>query len=273
MSDEPTLPLQPAMKPVSLIRVVDTETTGLKDPAEMVEIGWTDLVLTRGGWVIDDGPNSLIVNPRMPIPFPAMAVHHITESDVVGGISPDEARRLITTGPDVLCAHNWAYDIRFIRTRMPAICTYKCALTLWPDLQSHGNGSIRYERGLCLGDPRALPHHRAGPDTWVTAHILLDVLLEISVERAIEITENPVLLKKINFGKHEGKLFTDAPWDYLHWVVHKSDMPTDPEKVNEVFTARAELARRAAEQKPAPPSSTNESDPDAWRRQMAGGVR
>jgi len=268
VTEDLALPLQPAFVPPSLIRIVDTETTGLKDPAEMVEIGWTDIVLTRGGWVIDDGPHSLIVNPGMPIPFPAMAVHHITEADVAEGVDPEQARRLILNGADMLASHNWAYDIRFIRTKAPAICTYKCALTLWPDLQSHGNGSIRYERGYCIGDDRAYPPHRAGPDTWITAHILLDILTEISVERAVEITENPVELKRINFGEHDGKLFTEVPWDYLHWIVHKSKMPTDPERVNEVFTARAELARRQAENAAQNVGGASDVDPDGWRRTL-----
>jgi len=268
VTDDPPLPLRPAFVPPKLIRVCDTETTGLDDPAELVEIGWTDIVLTRGGWVIDDGPHSKLVNPGMPIPFPAMATHHITERDAVDGIDPDRARAELVAGVDMLASHNWAFDVRFVRTKMPAICTFKCAMTLWPDLQSHSNGSIRYERGLCLGDDRAYPPHRAGPDTWITAHILLDVLSEISIERAIEITENPVRLKKIGFGEHAGKHFSEIPFDYLRWIVFKSNMPTDPTKVDTVFTARAELERRSADQGTVQQNSPH--DPDAWHRQFAG---
>jgi exodeoxyribonuclease X len=28
------------------------------------------------------------------------------------------------------------------------VCTYKCALRIWPDLPSHGNQALRYHLGL-----------------------------------------------------------------------------------------------------------------------------
>lgn len=237
---------------MTLIRVVDTETTGLDDPAEMVEIGWTDVHITATGQILIDpaGPRYRLVNPGMPITFPAMAVHHITPAMVDGAFSPDECRQLVATGADILCAHNAAFDARFVRDHgLPWICTFKAARTLWPDLQGHSNGSIRYERGLCPHDDRALPSHRAGPDTWVTAHILLELLQEASVERLIEITENPVLLRKVDFGEHAGKLWSEVPEKYLHWILHTSNMPSDPKKEDVVFTARQEVKRRSS---PAP---------------------
>lgn len=248
--------------PLTLIRVIDTETTGIEDPAEMVEIGWTDVRLFPDGWAIERGPHSLLVNPGMPISFPAMAVHHITEHEASFGLSPETALKMALTGADIVCAHNWRFDSRFIRSTLPAICTFKCSRTIWPDLQSHGNGAIRYELGLCLGDERTQPSHRAGPDTWVTAHILLKLLETRSVEDLIHISSNPVLLRKIGFGKHEGKKFSELPWDYLDWIVNKSAMPSEPEKEDVVHTARIELERRNM------PNVTahSEADPDAWRK-------
>lgn len=254
--------------PLTLIRVCDVETTGLEDPAEIVELGWTDLRLFPTGWEIESGPYSLLVNPGMPISFPAMAVHHITPADVEDGESPGVARQIAVNGADMLCSHNWAFDSRFIRSTLPAICTFKCSRTAWPDLQSHGNGSIRYERGLCLGDPRTEPSHRAGPDTFVTAHILLDLLKVLSIEEMLEITRNPVLLRKIDFGEHAGKAFPEIPWDYLNWIVNKSNMPQDPKREDVVHTAKLELAKRANGSAPDQRKAAPVVDPDAWRKEM-----
>jgi exodeoxyribonuclease X len=161
--------------------------------------------------------------------------------------SADEARQIVATGADYLCAHNAAFDSRFVRDHgLPWICTLKAARAIWPDLQGHGNGAIRYERRLCPHDDRALPSHRAGPDTWVTAHILLDLLREVSVDRLIAITENPVLLRKVDFGEHSGKPWSEVPDKYLHWILHTSNMPSDPKKEDVVFTARCEVKRRSA---------------------------
>lgn len=230
----------------TLIRVVDTETTGIDDPAEMVEIGWTDVRLFPDGWQIERGPESVLVNPGMPISFPAMAVHHITEDECRFGADPDEVRSQVSAGANILCAHNWAFDSRFLRTQLPYICTLKAARVIWPDLQGHSNGSIRYELGLCIGDERTQPSHRAGPDTWVTAHILLKLLETHAVEQLLDISRNPVRLLKMPFGKHYGVPFSQIDGSYLDWLVTKSDMANDPKKEDVIFSAREELKRRRA---------------------------
>ena len=227
--------------PLTLIRVVDTETTGIDDPAEVVEIGWTDVRLFPDGWQIERGPESVLVNPGMPIGFPAMAVHHITEDECRFGADPDEIRREVVAGADIICAHNWQFDSRFLKTRLPAICTFKAARVIWPDLQSHSNGSIRYELGLVAhDDPRSHPSHRAGPDTWVAAHILLKLLKTHTVEQLLDISANPIRLLRFPGGnKHRGKLFSEiASVDpsYLRWVIEKSEFGEDVK-----FSAEAAL--------------------------------
>jgi DNA polymerase-3 subunit epsilon len=54
--------------------VLDTETTGLKRPAEIVQIAIID---SRGKTLIDT-----LVHPVNPIPEAAAAIHHITDEDV-----------------------------------------------------------------------------------------------------------------------------------------------------------------------------------------------
>lgn len=254
------------MNAATLIRVVDVETTGIDDPAEMVEIGWTDVRLTADGWAIDGAPRSTLVNPGMPISFPAMAVHHLTEDACrIGGVDPDAIRAEIVQGADILCAHNAAFDSRFIRGHaLPWICTFKAARTIFPDLQGHGNGAIRYELGLVPhDDPRAQPSHRAGPDTWVTAHILLRLLQCASPASLVDMSSKPVLQRVCQLRAHRGKRWSEVPYDYLQWILTKSDMRSDPKQEDVVFTARTELDKRQAAlsaQKPAPAA-----DPDAWR--------
>jgi exodeoxyribonuclease X len=232
------------------IRVLDVESTGLIDPSEMVELGYTDIVRFPDGWATDGEPKSFIVNPGMPISFGAMAVHHIREAYVVDGMNPDEARRYGVKGAVILCAHNVEHDKRYIHGhKLPWICTFKVAKTVWPDMESYGNGALRYALGLCLdpaSDALTQPSHRAGPDTWVTAHILLEQLKLLPIEKMIEISENPLVLKFMPFGKHKGVKFWELPYEYLDWIVNKSDMPNEKGKEDIVYTARRELGRRAA---------------------------
>lgn len=186
----------------------------------------------------------------------------------MAGADPDEVRADVVKGVDILCAHKWDFDSRFIRSSLPAICTLKCALALWPDLQGHSNGSIRYELGLVPhDDPRASPSHRAGPDTWVTAHILLKLLETHSVEQLLEISTKPVLLGTCYLKAHKGKRWSEVPSDYLEWIVNKSDIRNDPKSEDVVHTALYWLKKRAAAAQSASPKPAVE-DPDAWRGQM-----
>lgn len=93
-------------------------------------------------------------------------------------------------------------------------------------------------------DIAPMPAHRAGADTWVTAHILLELLKIYEPETLIEITGKPLMLMKMPFGKHFGKRFSEIDNGYLDFIVNKSDMRNDPSKEDVVHSARAELARR-----------------------------
>ncbi|RUV84322.1 hypothetical protein EOA60_09595 [Mesorhizobium sp. M1A.F.Ca.IN.020.06.1.1] len=254
--------------PLSLIRVADTETTGLSDPKELVEIGWTDVRLFPTGWVIESGPHARFVNPGMPITPGARASHHITDEEAATGVAPDDARALIENGVDFLCFHNAAFDTPLIKSTKPTICTFKCAKEVYPDLESHKNGAIWYALGLGGGAKQMEPVHRAGPDSWTTAHILLDLLRVLPVETMVDISANPLRLLKINFGKYAGTPFSDLPTDYLDWILHKSDMRNDPDKEDVVHTSRLEWAKRNTE--PSQPWLTTNvaTDPDAWRKEM-----
>ncbi len=86
-----------------------------------------------------------------------------------------------------------------------------------------------------------MPSHRALPDAYVTAHLLRRLLDERTVDQLLTISRYPALLRKMNFGKHKGMSFADAPADYLEWIRDKSDMNEDTK-----FTAKYWLQKRAA---------------------------
>ncbi|PWJ93592.1 exodeoxyribonuclease X [Mesorhizobium loti] len=256
--------------PLTLIRVVDTETTGLTDPKELVEIGWTDVRFFPTGWAIESGPHSRLVNPGIPITPGARAAHHITDEEAASGMPPDHARALISPGPDYICCHNLSYDAPLLKTGKPGICTFKCAKETYPNLESHKNGAIWYALGLGGGAKQMEPVHRAGPDSWTTAHILLDLLRVLAVETMVEISANPLRLLKMSFGKHAGLSFGELPTDYLDWVLHKSDMRNDPDKADVVHTARLEWVKRTSDPQPQPQARPQVEvvDPDAWRKDI-----
>jgi len=98
---------------------------------------------------------------------------------------------------------------------------------------------LRYWRNLQLAPELAMPAHRAAPDAWVTAHILIDLLKEASVERLMEWNDDARSLERMPFGKHRGKAWPEVPTDYLQWLLDQSEMSDEVRN-----RASAELALR-----------------------------
>jgi exodeoxyribonuclease X len=209
-------------------RILDVETTGT-DPVSdrIVEIGYCNL---RDGVVGE--PGGILINPGRPIPPETSAIHHITDADVadaktLADVTPFKA------SPDLIyAAHNASFDRQFLTPEhvgdRPWICTYRCALRLWPEAPRHNNQTLRYwlkPEGLVR--ELAEPSHRAGPDAYVTAHILREMLKLASVEQLIQWSNEPALLVKCGFGKHRGTPWKDVPRDYLEWILRQRDMDED----------------------------------------------
>jgi len=228
------------------LRVVDLETTGGDRTSEIIEVGIVDVVREGDGW--KPLPTvSRLFRPRGEISFHAMAVHHLTPEDFCADDPHcDEylLREMFAEPADVMVAHSARFERGFIADTahgaLPWICTLRSAKQAWPDAPGHSNQVLRYWRGFRLDPALANPAHRAGPDAWVTAHILMDLLAEHSVEQLIAWTAEPRRLDRIPFGKHRGRAWAEAPDDYLRWMAGQGDMDAEV-----VAAARQELARRA----------------------------
>lgn len=164
-----------------IFRVIDIETTGTPQ-SEVIEIAAVDVLRTTDGWVVGP-PRSRLFRPQGEISVHAMAIHHLTMADLDGvGSATDEAiAAFVLEGPapDVLVAHNADFERRHLERAtgsIPWLCTVKAARELWPGAPGYGNQVLRYWRRLQLEPALAMPAHRAAPDAWVTAHILIDLL-------------------------------------------------------------------------------------------------
>lgn len=223
------------------IRVVDFETTGFDVSAGICEVGFTDVTLSDGEPKVGETIAQLI-NPEISIPFEAMAVHHITDRDVDAAPTCGRAWSLLKWGlndEDYYCAHNAQFEQQFYEGDNAWICTYKCAMRLLPDAAQHNNQYLRYYLGLNLPARRANPPHRAGPDSFVTAHILCALLKDHEFDELLKISGEPVVLRKMLFGKHKGKFFEDIPHDYLEWILQADDMPEDVAHTAKVYLGKA----------------------------------
>lgn len=210
--------------------VLDSETTGV-DPDK-------DRVVEIAGAIVDTTKKKItkvfeqLVNPGIPIPPEAMAIHHILDRQVADAPTLEEAIALhVTPLMDfVPVAHNAEFDSKFIPLPgMRWVCTWRCAKHLFPDVMSYSNQALRYALRLFKEpEAKAMPPHRARADVWVTANLLLRMLDGRTERDLLSLTEQPILLRTVHFGKHRGEKWADVPRDYLRWIL-KSDFDRDVE--------------------------------------------
>ena len=242
------------MSKTERVRVIDLETTGSSPPAHAVcEIGWQDVVRQGDGtWSLGDNHGARFVDPGRSIPPVTMAVHHIMDEDVIGApfwqdIAPTILRP--EGGTLALAAHRASFEQRFCTPKLSGgaawICTWKCALRLWPDSPSFSNQVLRYWRMPDgLDRETGLPVHRAFPDAYVTAHHLRDQLNAAGLEQLLAWSAEPGLLPRIPYGSDRGLSFRELPDDVLQRYV--SDRNEDVR-----FSAQTEIARRTSCPRPA----------------------
>ncbi|WP_421728689.1 exonuclease domain-containing protein [Brevundimonas sp.] len=236
----------PAMRTgFNRLRVVDLETTGGDHTSEIIEVGIVDVVRDGEGWRATP-PVSKLFRPRREISFHAMAVHHLTPDhfcDDDPHYDEYALREMFAEPADVMVAHSARFERGYIADTatggLPWICTVRASKQAWPEAPGHSNQVLRYWRGFRLDPAMADPAHRAGPDAWVTAHILMDLLKDHPVERLLEWTNAPRDLALVPFGKHRRKPWSEVPEDYLQWMAAQTDMDVDA-----VTAARRELDRR-----------------------------
>lgn len=251
--------------PLTLIRVIDTETSSLID-GEVVEIGWTDVRLYHSEWQIEGYPHSVLCGIDGSIDPEAQAEHHISAEDLVGLPKFKDHLPEVYQGVDYFAAHNAAFDAQFFPDKStPWICTMRVATALWPDLPSYKNQALRYRKNIQIEHKHlAEPSHRAGPDSFVSAHILIALLNQPDgagvvhpLANFVKVSSLPRRIHRFTFGKHKGMALTDAPYDYLTWVVNKSDLDEDIKwNCSREVRARDQAAREPSPQPDMlPPSS------------------
>jgi len=141
--------------------ILDTETTGLDENAEVIQIGVTD----GAGRVL---MNNVTCKPLRPIPAEATAIHHITNEMVQSAPSFQSAWDTLTRVADgkIVVVFNAAYDRRLLiqsASRLPLPepllpVRWECAMLKhaeWVGEWNDYRGSFRWQK-LVGGDHSAL---------------------------------------------------------------------------------------------------------------------
>ena len=217
-----------------MIRVIDIETTGI-DPVNdaIIEIASVDMV--QGGGITN--PMDTLVRPGKPIPPGASAVHHIIDEDVrTAPLLQEVIDRF--RGADFYVAHNCEFERSFFAAQGVElgrwICTYKCALRVWPEFTGHSNQELRYALGRSTPFPEfdrsVIAPHRAAFDVVVTAAIFEELIKRARWSVLVQWSGEPALHTRFHFGKYRGMRYDAVAASdsaYLEWIVEKSELADD----------------------------------------------
>ncbi|MBI5422210.1 3'-5' exonuclease [Candidatus Peregrinibacteria bacterium] len=202
---------------------LDTETTDSDENARLVQLAYKEANT-------DEIVNELF-KPPVPISIDAMAVHHITNEmveDKPPFIGSATRERLIAVLPErILVAHSAPFDIRVLANEGVETQAFINTLRVARHVVDAPKHSLQYLRYFLKLNVKAQAHDAAG-DVLVLES-LYDHLVTVVRERfqlalgqpvaekMLELTQAPVLLKTLSFGKYEGQtfdtiLFADKPY-------------------------------------------------------------
>lgn len=226
---------------MTIIRVIDFETTGLEPPkSEVCEVGICDLHLEDRRI---DKPKTWLCRVNE-MPPEARAMHHISLVECEAW-DPFDPASIFNNPCNAIAAHNSGFETKFFASALPVICTYKAALRMWPTAPGHSNGVLRYwleDQGkIALDHAMTQPSHRAGPDSYVTAHILLALFDAGTTGREMASwTKEPALMPTCPLGKFRGKPWSEVEPGFLVWMLRQPTMEEDLK-----WNAQQEISRRS----------------------------
>ena len=198
----------------------DTETTGVRsDKDKIIELAAYDPVENRSF--------VHLINPEIPIPPEASAIHHITDAMVASAPTFKEVGMLFLEfcpKDTVLIAHNNdAFDKLFMEAEfkraqieMPAfsyIDTLKWSRKYRPDLPRHTLQNLREVYGIAANNA-----HRALDDVIILHQVFSMMIGDLSMETVLELLAKPQAVNRMPFGKHQGKALSEIPKNYVSWL-------------------------------------------------------
>lgn len=215
--------------------LADTETTGVSTTDRVVEVAW--MVVDDSFDILDQGHS--LINPEMPIPPGASAVHGITNRDVVDAPTIDQYFNEILGGrladaDFVFVAHNAQFDYRYLSPYLaegtPQMCTLRLARKIYPKADNHKLGTLVYALELDVDKDR---FHSADGDMAVLLAMLGRMSEDTgrSLYELFEYANGPIEHTVMPFGKHKGVALVDVPASYVSWLLTKAENP-DPDLIH-----------------------------------------
>ena len=211
-----------------MIIILDTETTGLEDPIEVIEVAWQEIEYGLIGATKDKTSFLQGYKPSKSIEFGALAISHILMSELEE-YEPSSSFKL-PEEVEYVIGHNIDYDWRAIgKPNVKRICTRTIATYLLKDTDSYSQSSLLY---YILGNsakPLLKNTHNAKHDVdncFILFQFLLKLIKEDvgTIELLWMFSEKCRIPTIMPFGKHKGELIKTIPYDYKQWLKHQDNV-------------------------------------------------
>lgn len=229
---------------MSKYMLFDTETTGAMPEDRIIQVG---------GILLNSGEKPLVFDElcssEIDIKIEAMEVHNITPNMIKSKLPFIESEfyrvlQEINNSQNYLIAHNISFDLGMLekegfKVQMQLIDTLRCARHLLDDMPYHRLQYLRYALDLYkIEEDEAaklgitIKAHDAIGDVLVMK-LLLSKLTQIAkekyslngmdaVNKLVELTNTPVFVKILKFGKHKDKSLEEIALSdrgYLNWLL------------------------------------------------------
>ncbi len=212
----------------------DTETTGNTEKDVLCQIAYKT----------NDETFSAMYNPGIKIPPEASAVHHITNKMIAlkktfaESGDKEKIKSLFEDSNSVAVAHNAPFDIMMFKKEGIEIPNFICTLRVARELDSEGvieRYNLQYLRYLLEIEIEAQAHDALG-DVMVLEQLFTRLQKKImdtdgldengAIEKMIEISSHPSIIKILNFGKYKGMkveevVKIDQGW--LKWLLGEKE--------------------------------------------------
>ncbi len=212
---------------------LDVEATGLTEDDRLVQVAYD----------FEGIEKEAMFNPGRDMEIEAMEVTHITNKHLEGKETfqgsdfYNELKEVLEKDETIFIAHNAPYDIGMIEREEikvgKSIDTYKIAqaLDVKSKIPAFRLQYLRYYLGLEVKDVVA---HDALGDVRVLRAVferMYDKMIDGSthdevIAKMVKITSEPMLIKRLTFGKHRGELVADVARNdrgWLQWLLSQKE--------------------------------------------------
>ncbi len=221
--------------------ILDTETTGTGENDRVIQLGY----IVLGSKEVE--VHNEFCSSDVPISFGAMEVHGITPSMLEGKPACQETKaykRLqeLNSNDNYMIIHNAPFDLGMLEkegfnTQMKVIDTLRVAKHILPDEEAHRLQYFRYKMDLYKEEQKeadalgiVIKAHDAIGDVLILKLLLSKlkeaVALEFPhanpVEKMVDLTNTPIMIKTFRFGKYKGKTLQEVASSdagYLRWML------------------------------------------------------